>query len=317
MLRSQYREDAKSGSIAAGCENMQIRIYETLMSDVCKTLKLGDEILDNLWDATQYSIYYTERVVESVCRYYEELYSIDGLVPEYAKDIARFRTTADHGKMVGDLTLDKNEIGSIVINIDNEVIKSSVFDEVQQKLSDIIPSQLESYFDTNGQLYSQLADQVRSELLKEIDLQVKSMVDIKLNTFFNDLAGRFEAGKLKSQDKVVANRIAKIVGFALSGFISNDEPDEEEESLAIIRNFAESIGLAFAELLAMPFARENGWNMDDDNTKNLVGRLRKGINYLVNHCENETKEIDILKTLELAIENERLVTRNTSTVTPN
>jgi len=317
MLRSQYRENVASGSIAEECGEMEVRIYETLMTDSCKLLTIGDEKLDNLWDAKRYSIYYTERVIESVCRYYEDLYSQDGLVPEYAQDISKFRAKHDLVDTPAGLTLSGGGIGQVVVNIDSGVIKDSILEEAQKKLSDIVAKEVSVNFDPDGELYQQLVEQVRNEMVREIDSTVKIMVDSKLNTYFNDLAGRFETKKIKTQDQVVANGIAAVVGFALSGFAHEIVADDEAESLSVVSNFAKGVGLALEEALATSIARENGWELDDVRTRNLVERMHSAIKFLVKQCENDTKQIDLLKTLIDAIEGERLVIRDAPTVKPS
>lgn len=195
---------------AAKKENAEIVNDELLVNyylqllDECKCTHVKDMKLFNIWDSvlgSEYSVYYTQRVIESLCAIYRTYY------PE-EKPIMRVLGKSSEEIIVSEQT------GShkIIINIDNEVLsdtmKNKIFNEIETEIQEHVKK-------AKLAIEEQLSDVVE----KIIKGKISGIIDDHLINTFEYIENNLYDKKPSRKYKIMAERMSKISGHCFTDII--------------------------------------------------------------------------------------------------
>jgi hypothetical protein len=225
MMHSKYFNKEWPVGLIDLCRQMQTDLFKSITNDRCKNLTLGDKKLNNLWDAGQYSIYYTQRVIEAICRYYQDLYEVDGKVPSYVDDLASSTEEKGSSALVPAQFLTNQQTNAVIIKIDSDTIKESLINDASSEISQHIKKEIESL--DKGMILNLVKDKLSIEIENIINEKTKKILDNTLRTYFSDLAERIKTGKLKSGDDMISEGIRNVASLSID--------IESELAMAIVR----------------------------------------------------------------------------------
>lgn len=275
-----------------------------IATNSCRSLKHQQLEFDALWDRDKYAIYYTERVIEAMCRQYQVLGESKGLVPDYAAALGA-RTVSTSPPKLSTSTPASTHVS---IHIDNEFITRAVLEQVR----DVVAAQTAEAVESALAATSERALHFQQELERLVDKRVSETVALTLQVVFREVADKLRSNPDDTRALMVVDGITEAVSFGLRRATEQSRIDGTDEAAGrIVSQFADAHGAIWAASVAHaviegdPDAEDHG--LVERRRRDFAKRLDQGARYLGGQIEGRGRAVNFIQSLERALEKGSLV----------
>jgi len=284
-------------SFAKEIEEARASLLDSLLKKKAKgagrrsCFKLDGKEIDSVWDGAKYSIYYTERTMEALCRYYE---SMSDDIPNYSKDIGAFyaekegaETAAVAGGMAPALMP-----ASVNITIDSGILSGQIKAQIDQEVANAV-SKVSSSINIEG-IKDEIISNIMEDLEQEIQERVKATFLHRKGTFFEDMLGEVDKGK-KDVDQDYMYVLDGIFD-AFTTLVAHRELDNDDNE---INQKLDTFAYDLVRLLRWDCGR---------NEEEIKVTLQ-GVGDMIKFFNKDKEELNFIKTAESLLNNKIIGTK--------